>query len=646
MKRSIGYLSLLAACGAGPAAAAEPSEDYFLADLPTVLTASRLAQSTLDAAAPVTVIDRETIQASGFTEIHDLFRLVPGFQVADWPKGGAVVAHHGMGSSYPHALLVLLDGRSVVNPVTGDVDWQSLPVRLEDIERVEVVRGPNQASYGALAFNGVINIITRQPGEDEGGSVAFSRGERGFTDNYARIAGRGESLDWRLSASSRGAEPFHDKAEPYHYYREINKRQTLWAAMTYRPGGDGEFTADLGLTRGDDRLGSTLNPVSEPYHDRDLASDFLQLVWRQTYAPGSEWSMRFFHYRRDLQEEYPVLYGNVLANLDVDIRRDDLEWQQVHTFSDTLQGVWGAGLRRDSVESAHYFYGEGKLDGEQWQMFGNLDWRFAPDWLLHVGGMAERHYNTGWLFSPRVALNYAVAPSQSIRVSVGKGYRATTLLESDAYEVYTTPGGLPVPIPGLRSYDSLDPERVSFSDLGYVGRFAGLGLQVDARIYAETYSDIIWVTGGEFQNLPGEVHTKGAELALDWRHPVFGRLRLAHAATLIDGGTGFGNDEENVPKSAPRHSTSLLWSKELPWGLLASLGYYHVGNMVWLGDGKTQPAYERFDARLAKRFGKRDAGNEIAFTVQNMNGEHLEFMDGTMSSYTERQAFVTLRLGW
>lgn len=650
MNKRLLWSLVLAGC-AGTAQAEGISEDLFFADLPTVLTASRIEQSALDAPAPVTVIDRETIRASGFTELHDVMRLVPGFQVADWPRGSAVVTNHGMGSAYPHTLLVLLDGRSVVDPVLGVVEWQDLPVRLEDVERIEVVRGPNQASYGATAFNGVVNIVTRLPGEDAGAALVLSRGERGFADNYVRLSRRGDKFDWRVSASDRSANPFRDQATQGYHRHETNERQTLRVEFAYRPGLDQEINVDLGLTSGADRLGSALEP-EEPYHDRDIENRFFQLAWRKDYAPGSELSLRYFHYSHEKRERFVGVVDvgfdiDVLADLGVETRRDELELQQTHRYSDNLQGVWGASVRQDRIDSPHYFTGTDTLDGIQWQVFGNLDWRLSPDWLLHVGGMVERHYNTDTLFSPRLALNYVLSPGQSVRLSAGRGYRAPNLVESDANESYPIltplPPGFPDAIPGLFSPGGIEPEQVAFQDLGYVGRFDRFGLQVDARVYAETYSDVIWAPGLQVQNIPQDVRVKGGEVALDWRHDVLGRFRLAHALVDIEGGEG-ANDL--VDQSAPSHSTSLLWSKTFAGGVGASLGYYRVGEMVWLGDGGPQPSYERADARLFWRFGKPGTDDEIALTVQNLNGRHFEFESGGGATYTERQAFITLRLGW
>lgn len=673
------WLAVAVAAGRlGAAGAADLSEDMYFSEWPVVLTASRIAQSPLDAPAPVTVIDRETIQASGFTEVHDLFRLVPGFLVADRPTGAPAVANHAMGSAYPHNLLVLLDGRSLVDPVTGSVEWMDLPVRPEDIERIEVVRGPNQASYGAAAFNGVVNIITRAPGEDAGGGLVWSRGQRDFGDAYLRYARRGDAVDWRLSLSDRSTTPFRDLAQPYYPRHETNDRQTLRAAATWRAAQDREIDLDVGLMRGRDRVGSTLYGDEEPYRNKDVESRFFQLAWHASYGYGSEWSLRYYHYDRAQREAF-VHTGTGLAvpmDLGFETGRDDVELQQTHVFSDRLTALWGAGVRGDQAKSAHYFYGLGTVSGTQWQLFGNLDWRIAPDWLLHAGAMVERHYRTDTLVSPRLALNHALGPRQGLRVSAGRGYRAPTVLESDANETYTYQGH-PV-FMGLLSLVPLEPERADFVELGYFGRFPGAGLQVDARLYAERYGRLIQartcymdslgqipgpkVEVTDCQFVPpegylaifepykavlyvntGEARVYGGELALDWRHAEVGRVRVAYAQTRVEAGADADND---IPKSAPRHSASLLWSRDLPWGLAASLGYYRVGDMYWLGDGDRQPAYDKVDVRLAKRFGKPGSGDEIALTVWNLDGEHFEFRSGHSGSYSERQAFVTLRLGW
>jgi iron complex outermembrane receptor protein len=649
---------------------AEVSEDLFLAELPTVLTASRIAQSPLDAPAPVTVIDRDMIRASGLTEIHDVLRLVPGFLVADWPEGSPRVVNHGLGDASSSRMLVLVDGRSIYDPFRGGVDWQDLPLRLEDIERVEVVRGPNQASYGANAFQGVINIISRAPAADHGIGLVVSRGQRGFEDYYARMGRSEGAFDWRVSLSSREASSFEDRGIKPTYWDEATQRQVLNGQWAWRPDTQQEWRVQLGLSRGQDVAGTTIEPHKYPLHGRSADGNFFQLAWRNSYAPGSEISLQYYHYDRKEREAYlksdsataptqwiPVEFG-------VDMRRDDLEFQQNTRLGEQLRAMWGIGLRHDEVKSAHYFHGLGTLAGDQWQVFGNLDWQASPAWLLHVGLMLEKHYLTDSLFSPRLAVNYALAANHSLRLSAGRGYRAPTLFEARSREVYPNGPGVVADV-GYWSYLPLDPERVDFREVGYVGRLPELGLLLDVRVYSDKYDKYIdsqtcnldtatcafaapagyarpaWFGNAKanyFYN-SGDLHVYGADITLDWRHRTWGRFVFSTAYTQINAGPMTDQDAE---VSAPMHASSLLWSKGFAGGWTTSLGLYRVGYFKWPNDGDDQWAYRRIDLKLAKRLGRAGSEDEIALTLQNLNDKHTEADEYTV----ERQAFVTLRLGW
>lgn len=655
------------------------TEAIFLADLPQVLTASRIATSPMDAPAPVTVIDRETIRASGFTEIHDVLRLVPGYLVADWPKGSPVVVNHGLGDAHPNRLLVLVDGRSVVNPATGAVDWQDLPLRLEDVERIEVVRAPNQASYGAGAFQGVIHIITREPGADPGGGLILSRGRHDFADHYLRLGKSSERVDWRLSLSSREVTNFRDLARLTHSYHEDIQRQTVYGQLVLRPAMDQEWLLSAGLGRGEDWVGSSLMPNDEPYRTRRQEQYSLRLAWHKHYAPGSQLSLEYGRFQRSKRES-AILSRQVGATSistpvaeDLDATRDAFELQQIHAWSDEVKAVWGASVRQDRAESERQLYGLGTISATPSQVFANLDWRFKPDWLMHIGGTLERHPRNPILISPRLALNWTLGPEQSLRFSAGQGYRAPTLVETHARSVvrYLGPSlpGLPtgsiVDI-GTWAIQPLKPERTRFAELGYVSRHPAYGLVLDGRLfigrhtrYIDDKNCLVGLAGcpiaapegyrrpaalgpdkADYFYNTGSIRSVGGDLTLDWRHPVWGRVLLSHAITRIRAGSLTDRDTE---RTAPRHATSLLWSLPLPSGFSANLGYYRLGDMMWLNDGNYQPSYARVDLKFAKRLGHAGSEDELALSLQNATGEHTEFRE---SHTVQRQAYVTLRLAW
>ena len=185
------------------------TEEDFLGEAPIVLSATRLAQPLADSPAPVTVIDREMIEASGIREIHELFRLVPGFQVGSQTGAVHTVTHHGLSDQFNGRLQVLVDGRSVYNPITGSVEWTELPLAIEDIDRIEVVRGPNAATYGSNAFTGVISIYTRHASEDLG-LLKLTKGSDGIEEGLVRFADSLGDLDYRLTLRYQSDHGFDD----------------------------------------------------------------------------------------------------------------------------------------------------------------------------------------------------------------------------------------------------------------------------------------------------------------------------------------------------------------------------------------------------------------------------------------------------
>ena len=152
------------------------ADDELFFEMPMVLSPNRLEQPVSDAAVSISVIDRDTIEASGARTISEVLRLIPGMQIGysgnkfgDEPK--YVVTYHGHSDQYSKQMQVLVDGRSIYEPFFGGINWKAVPVNIDDIERIEVSRGPNIATYGSNAFMAAINIITRTAAEDQGSYV-------------------------------------------------------------------------------------------------------------------------------------------------------------------------------------------------------------------------------------------------------------------------------------------------------------------------------------------------------------------------------------------------------------------------------------------------------------------------------------------
>lgn len=177
-------------------------------EIPVVLTAARLRQSQLDAPASVTVIDAETIQALGFKDIEEIFRLVPGMLVAyhsGVSEKTASVSYHGTNLPEHRRLQVLIDGRSVYKPGLARVEWSDIPLAVEDIARIEVIRGPNSAAYGANSYLGIINIMTKHPQSEKGVTVKVTGGMRDVQNTYVNISDSigNTELRWTLGSKQK-----------------------------------------------------------------------------------------------------------------------------------------------------------------------------------------------------------------------------------------------------------------------------------------------------------------------------------------------------------------------------------------------------------------------------------------------------------
>ena len=207
------------------------AEDLFDQEqaIPEILSATRLKQSPAAVPGSVSVIDRALIEASGARDIPELMRLVPGMMVG-YVKGNQItVNYHGGQVDSARRMQVLIDGRSVYRPGLATVDWTDLPLAIEDIERIEVFRGPNTVSYGANALTGVISITTRPPANSHGTRLKYTHGQRGIDDWYGSQAFSSGNADYRLSLSGQKDSGFDhtDKDEPYRDSRASTRMQLI-----------------------------------------------------------------------------------------------------------------------------------------------------------------------------------------------------------------------------------------------------------------------------------------------------------------------------------------------------------------------------------------------------------------------------------
>jgi iron complex outermembrane receptor protein len=618
-----------------PVQAAMLTESDFLAELPVVLSASRLSQPLAQAPAAVTIIDQDMIRASGFRDIPDLFRLVPGFTVSYTRDNTWGVGYHGMGDAYSRRMQVLIDGRSVYLPGFGQTPWAFLPLAIEDIERIEVVRGPNAAAYGANSFFGVINIITKDPAQVPGAHASLQAGEQSNHGALLRYGGGSGDFRYRLSLSDQRRDRFDTQAEK-------TTTRHLDFRGDYRLSNTDEVSVNFAASRGDWRQGRADKVVFEdPVRDLDVGSEHFQAKFRRVIDPRTEWSLQFYHLRAYMDDAFlaggffPIDYGQTHW-------RQDIEFQMINGLNDTTRLVWGAEARWEGAKATNsYFYGMDARSGALYRLFGNIEWLPAENWVVNGGVMAEHHYYTGLDFSPRLAVNYLLTPDHALRASVGQAYRSPTFFEVEGY------------YPGIfNPAGDLRPEKILSREIGYIGHLRSLNLQIDARVFNDRVRKLI----GQIDIDPGSgkifqaannhyADIRGADIQLKWQPHRDVDLILNYARVSMD------SDDTDIEQSAPRNNFSALGIWRLADGWEASAAVYRVGNMVWLDDGDPTEAFSRVDARLARRFKWQGHQMELSLVGQNLGGErYAEFReapaDPARSNLFDSRAYLGLAFDW
>lgn len=652
-----------------PAHAVTLTETDFLADLPVVLSVSKMAQPLQDSPASVTIIDQDMIRASGYQDIPDLLRLVPGFSVAYTRSNQYSVAYHGLADAYSRRFQVLVDGRSIYSPNFGEVNWGTLPLALEDIERIEVVRGPNAAVYGANAFFAIINIISKDPSQTQGRLVSVLAGEQNMAGAVLRYGGGEGDLRYRLTLSSQHRDRFEknfydpNKALTEQYYERTYTR-FFNGRWDYQLSNTDELSAQVGLSGGNWNAGNSRHPDESRAYDPLGA--FAQLRFSRAVSAGEEWAVQFSHSYETLGKD-PfmgpfVVRGRYISDVayanNFKQWRTQLDFSSAHRLNPSMRLVWGGELRHEAVQSEGYYGTSETLDGVIAGLFAHAEWRPAEDWLMQGGAHLAHHYFTGVEVSPRLAVSYNLNSQNTLRFAASRATRSPTFYEQKGNKALIIPGA-PLYQVQLAVPSDLKPEVNTSIEIGYLGLWPKLGAQLDVRVYRDHLTDYIgdksttvWYPPGgpytyrvkyfKYYN-GGTVDVTGLDAQLTWKlHRDFS-LHFAQSFAHIDASRMALDVDDDIPESGPDWITSVLANWRMAEGLNLSTAIYHTDKMYWLHDGDITQPYTRVDVRLARQFKLDGVAAEWALGVQNIGDNYEEFRRQNVFS---RRAYGTLRFAW
>ena len=648
MNRLICLIVLLAASHfAGAQQVAYVSEKDFLGEMPIVLSVSRLPQRLDETPGAVTILDRRTIRLTGARDVADLLRLVPGFRVSNsfesnTPQG----SYHGSWGDYSNHIQVMVDGRSVYSPfLQGSTGPGLQTVAIDDIERIEVLRGSNSAAYGARAFLGIINIVTRDTVDTQGVSAHIATGENGIQDALVRLGWGDDRGTFRLGADRRADNGLSGASGPDRVGR-FNFRADL------HPGGGNQIELRAGQSVIDAGVGFAAQDGNAP-RTRSIDISFLQLDWRRNLGPDEDLALQASHTHeldRDIFPYVPIM--GLMIDTGGQATNDNLSLQHTLRMRADLRLVWGGELRREAVVSRPLFDSDATFTTDFTRLFTNMEWRLRPDWVLNAGGMFERSNLSGDHLSPRVMLNWHVIEGQTLRYGVSRAYRPPSTFEKFGNIRYRDPSSGTLLGVTTVARGGVQAEGVLSREIGYLGEFPDLGLSLDVRGFQEEVRDFIRMSNYPLSYglrcpasepacatdyINGEnFNIHGIEYQIRWQ-PWRGGQVLFSESRVDSGWTDNGTFN-----ARPFSSSSLMFVQQLPAGLDFSLMYYQSDSTNFPGTASPlAPAMSRTDLRLAKQFRAGTQRGEISFVLQNMGAAYQDFLP---DFYFRRQAYVMLRL--
>lgn len=461
---------------AGAAVAEEGDIELLELEIPVVVTAARRAQPITDIPYPVSVITAEDIRRSGARSVPDALRLVPGVDVADLSATTWGVSPRGFHGALSNQVLVLVDGRQIFDSVFGGTLWGSWPIQLEDIDHIEVIRGPGGVIWGANTLNGVINIITKDPRDQQGVTFIGGGGSRGMHREHLAYAFADERLSFRISGEYDASDGFRRGGALTRVLEDDYKTGRIGVRATYERGPD-LFTLSAGNSLVDGGYPPT--PLAAFDDPRNAGTQASYLLGRWRHRVDETNHLELTGYVNDFQ----LSPGR--SAIDYRYQQFALQFSQTWRPEDAHVFTWGIDSRIDVADAGNSDPAMLTKDFVSTAIvgfYGQYDWRFAPRWTLHAGGRLDYEFYGGFEPSARLALSHQLADDHFI-------YGAA----SRSFQIY--PAALRfLEIPILRGLGRLtadrgiDPQTVIAYELGYRGRFLEQ-IDLGVNLFWHEYND-------------------------------------------------------------------------------------------------------------------------------------------------------------
>ena len=626
-----------------------------------VTSVSKQAQPLSQTAAAIFALTQEDIRRSGATSIPEALRMVPGLQVARLDSNKWAISSRGFNGRFANKLLVLIDGRSVYTPLFSGVYWDVQDTLMEDIDRIEVIRGPGATLWGANAVNGVINIITKKAKDTQGGLVVGGTGteERGFTgvrygmalaeNTHVRMYGKFFARDNHATVTGDpGTDHWQQARGGMRLDHTTNNGDTLTLQGDYY---NGDYRERLTAP-------TLVTPFSQTSDTKTQVrgGNFLGR-WTHVVSPTSGFSLQLYYDRSDRSS--PLIAE----------KRDiaDVDFQHHFALGTRQHVVWGLGYRFTNDQlvnsSTVQFLPRSRLLN-LWSGFLQDEITLLPKAVtLTLGTKVEYNDFTGLVVQPNGRLRWTPTPHQTIWISVSRAIRTPSRAEDDVRinQVTMPPSAATLGLPsvaalvGNRGYGN---EKSLAYEAGYRNQLTST-LSVDLTAFYTRYTDLRTTELGtpSLETNPAPAHlllpfnatnklraeTYGLEAAVEWHPTEWWRLQPSYTYLLMHLYTDRTTDPSagNAKGESPAHQFSIRSLMSLPYNTEFDLWGRYVDRLPVA----QIPSYLTLDVRLGWRPTKQ---LELSLVGQNLLDSHRpEFREPILTTLpTEIQRSVYGKVTW
>ena len=630
-----------------------------------VTSVSKRSQKLADAAAAVFVITQDDIRRSGATNIPEALRMVPGLQVARIDENKWAIASRGFNGRFDNKLLVLIDGRSVYTPLFSGVYWNVQDVMLEDVDRIEVIRGPGATLWGANAVDGVINIITKSSKSTQSALVTAEAGseERGSTN--VRYGGKvNDATYYRAYGKYFNFGPSLYPGSSL----TANDNWDSWRGgfrTDWTPTGPNSITLQGDIHRSG--FGETLTvptlaaPYSSTYPNTGVFSGGNILGrWNHSFDTSSMSLQMYYDHTNIVDRTLFVDHQNIF----------DIDFQHSFHPGTRHEVVWGAGYRSigDSNQSSSTVSIQpNNVRLNQFNAFAQDEISFADKRVrLTLGSKLERTAFTGFEIEPNARLLWSVTKNQAVWTAVSRAVRTPAITEESLRlnSGIIPPGtpGNPTPLPeelAVLGSPQFQSEDLLAYEAGYRVQLTST-LSADLATFYNQYTHLRTAEPGqpfvEGSPVPSDIvvpfvaenkmsgGTYGGELFADWR--LIPQWRLLGSYSYLQMSLHKNADSldplpDNPAGSSPRNQMYLRSSVDLGKHIEHDFVVRYVGQLSGLGI----PGYSSLDTHLTW---KTRSGVDFSVGSQNLlNNQHLEFLpDFINTSPTQVKRTIYGQITW